>query len=304
MQIPAASDATESLADWLELQALRSAARQASLELLVRVIRRAGSTDAIAGPRGDKGSEESQRVGQDAFSEIGNRELACGGAGYPFEIEQGLIRLKKGGEDSTYVLLLLMSINAPTSGHAGTAALFEHLCRHAAHRYLGGDENHASAIRIGAPRKAPVAKFNQAIEAICLHVAEGVGCRSPEKANHNGDDGLDIVAWRNFPDLRAGKLIAFGQCASGAVDWEDKLAEMDGRAFMKKWFRVPLVVDPVHLFFLPRRIGREEWEHAGIDGGILFDRCRIVACLSKLDADVTAHCKKTVGALLKKLRAH
>ena len=301
MPLPVASDPTEVLADWLELQALRSATRQASLESLVQVIRRAGSTDAVEGTMGDRGSVESQGVAQDAFSEIGNRELACGTNGYPFEVEQGLIRLKGDAETSAYVFLLLISANDPTTGHTGTASLFEHLCRHAAHRYLGGDENNARALRIGAPRKAPLAKFNQAVEDLCSHVKEGNGCLSPEKGHHTGDNGLDIVAWRDFPDLKAGKLIAFGQCASGA-DWEGKLAELDASAFMKKWFRAPLVVEPVRLFFLPRRVPRHDWEHAGIDGGVLFDRCRIVACTPNLDDVLAGTRAKTSRALLRKLR--
>jgi hypothetical protein len=303
MLAPAASDPTEILADWLELQALRSPRRDASLESLVRVIRRAGSTDATAGPRGDRGSEESQRVAEDAFSEIGDRYLACGGEGYPFDVEQGLIRLKQDGEKSPYIFLLLISVNEPTSGHTGTATLFEHLCRHAAHRYLGGDENRARALRIGAPRKAPLAMFHQAVDDLCVQLREGGGCMSLDKGKHKGDNGLDIVAWRDFPDLKAGKLIAFGQCASGVTDWQSKLAELDERAFMKKWLRVQLVVDPIRLFFLPRRIPRDDWEHAGIDGGILFDRCRIVACLRDIDRALGAGCRGTTRRLLRKLRS-
>jgi hypothetical protein len=111
-----------------------------------------------------------------------------------------------------------------------------------------------------------------------LSFGEGDGCRRPQLAKHTGDDGLDIVAWRSFPDGKQGKLIAFGQCAAGASDWQDKLAEMDARSFVKKWMRAPLLVDPVRLFFIPRRVSPGDWESAGIDGGILFDRCRIVAC--------------------------
>jgi hypothetical protein len=77
---------------------------------------------------------------------------------------------------------------------------------------------------------------------------------------------------------------------------------MDGTKFVRKWFRDPLVVDPVRLFFVPRRIPRDDWEHAGIDGGILFDRCRIVACLPDLDDDLAKRCRKTAVTLLKKLR--
>jgi hypothetical protein len=123
-----------------------------------------------------------------------------------------------------------------------------------------------------------------------------------KKATHSGDEGLDIVAWRNFPDTKEGKLIVFGQCAGGASGWEDKLAEMDARAFMKKWLVSMLVVDPVRLFFVPRRIPRDDWEHTGIDAGILFDRCRIVACLNEANTSLFEKCAVATKALLKKVK--
>lgn len=298
MPIPVASDTTEELADWLELQAVCSVEKLASLESLVRLLRRAGTTDALVGLGGDRGSTESQRVGEDAFSEIGSRVSACGANGdYPFEVEQGLIRLKPKMETGVYVFLLLLSQTQPTAGHNGTAALFEHICRHAAHQYLGGANNSAVAVRFGSPRRQPLARFNKAIDDLCLQIGEGGGCRQTKIMDHTGDDGLDIVAWRNFPDLREGKLIAFGQCAGGKGTWEDKLAEMDGRKFASKWFRDQLTIDPVRLFFLPRRVPQEAWHNAGIDGGILFDRCRIVACSSGMGAELAGQCRKVATRL-------
>jgi hypothetical protein len=114
-----------------------------------------------------------------------------------------------------------------------------------------------------------------------------------------GDEGLDIVAWRDFPDLNQGKLIAFGQCAGGGGNWEKKLTELDGRKFVQKWLRSMFVADPIRLFFLPRRVPRADWENAGIDGGILFDRCRIVACMRDTDKMLTKDCTKAASHLLK-----
>src|SRR5437763_1497985 len=95
LSIPAASDPTETLADWLEIEALKAANKQFSLEALVRVIRRTGSTDAVAETTGDRGSETSQRVAEDAFGEIENRVQACGPDRYPFAVEPGLLRLRE-----------------------------------------------------------------------------------------------------------------------------------------------------------------------------------------------------------------
>jgi hypothetical protein len=299
--VPVASDPAEEVADWIELQAVRSPGKQASMESVVRVIRRGGSTDAIENARGDAGSELSQRVAEEAFIEIENRIRACGHhEAYPFEVEPGLIRLKKGWKSSPYVTLLLLSATAPTAGHNGTAVLFERICRYAALEYCGGAANGTDAIRFGSPRRAPHAKFHQAVDNLCGKLSEGGGCRQPHLANHTGDDGLDIVAWRPFPDLKEGKLVAFGQCAAGAVGWEAKLSELDGEKFTQKWFRQMLVTKPIRLFFLPRRISRERWENAGIDGGILFDRCRIASCLRDLDADLVKDCKAAVAKLIAK----
>lgn len=247
------------------------------------------------------GSEISQRVGQDAFSEAETRALACGIDGaYPFEITPGLLRLRHGWKSSAYILLLLLSKIRPTSGYKGTAMLFERICSHALRQYFGGADNSAGALRFGSPRRAPLAKLSQAIDDLCVKLAEGGGCRWPEKAAHNGDEGLDIVAWRHFPDGKAGKLVAFGQCASGEGDWSGKLNELDGRKFVQKWFRQHLLVEPMRFFFVPRRIPSDGWDHTGIDGGIVFDRCRIVACLKDLDRKLARDCAAATRALMAK----
>lgn len=285
----------------MELEAIRSSARTISLESLVRVIRRSGTTDAVDDGRSDAGSEISQDVGQDAFAEAEARAVECGpDDGYPFEIGQGFLRLRKGWKSSPYILLLLLSQTEPTTGHQGTAVLFERLCAHAAQRFLGGDDNRVVAYRFGSPRKPPHSKLSQAIDKLCVDLSEGGGCRNPTMASHTGDDGLDIVAWRPFSDRKIGKLVAFGQCATGE-GFSNKLNDLDGRKFAQKWFRDPLPVDPVRLFFLPRRIPNQEWEGSSIAGGIVFDRCRIVSCLGDLNAELASDCKVTAKYLLQEL---
>ncbi|WP_155253267.1 hypothetical protein [Bradyrhizobium japonicum] len=299
--LPAATDPTESLADWMELEALRSKDKSTSVASLVKLLRRTGSTDAIVSAGGDSGSQLSQSIAQDAFGEIENRAKACGKDRYPFEVTMGSLSVRPKPEAFTYTALLLMSINKPTTGHDGTSALFENICARATLGYLGGSENGVVSVRFGSPRKSPLGRLSKAIDDLCLSVGEGDGCRRPELARHTGDDGLDIVAWRSFPDEKQGKLIAFGQCAAGASDWQNKLAEMDSRSFVKKWMRAPLLVDPVRLFFVPRRVSPRDWESAGIDGGILFDRCRIAACYHP-DPKIEKQCRDVSKAMLKGLK--
>jgi hypothetical protein len=304
IQTPSASDATEHLADWMELEARRSADKQTSIASLVKLFRRTGSVDAFTTASGDAGSQLTQSIAQDAFIEIENRQRACGADKYPFDVKNGLLRLCAKPEQSPYVLLLLMSFLKPTSGHEGTSVLFEEICALAALGYLGGKANQVTAVRFGSPRKVPLAKLSQAVDNLCLSLGEGGGCSLPNKAKHTGDEGLDIVAWRHFPDAKEGKLIAFGQCAAGTGDWQAKLSEMDANAFMRKWMRTTLIVAPVRLFFIPRRIPIADWQHAGIDAGILFDRCRIVACLSEADIRLQKHCRNTTKGMLSKLKRY
>jgi len=117
-----------------------------------------------------------------------------------------------------------------------------------------------------------------------------------------GDAGLDVVAWKHFPDRKSGKLIAFGQCAGGATAWEVKASELDGAKFAKKWLREGFAVDPIRMFFVPRWIDPENWRDTGVEGGIVFDRGRITAFASNGDAELQADCETTARTLLTKLR--
>jgi hypothetical protein len=98
-----------------------------------------------------------------------------------------------------------------------------------------------------------------------------------------------VVVWRSFPDRRAGQVIGFGQCATGRR-WVEKLHELQPRAFAGLWLRDPLAVEPFRLFFVPFRMDRARWEEAAFGGGVLFDRCRIVAHCGELDVDVRERC--------------
>src|SRR2546428_4698326 len=119
---PSATDNPESLADWLELNALRSADRNSSLQDLIQFIRRTGtveeldsdeddSEDGIDDHFPDRGAEKSQRVSEDAFTEIEDRLSSCGAEqnSYPYAVKEQYIELRKKPEESIYLFLLLLS---------------------------------------------------------------------------------------------------------------------------------------------------------------------------------------------------
>lgn len=304
--VPSASDESELLADWLELQTLFAPSRRYSREALVRVLHRNGSTDvledpAFAKPSVDKGSVRSQERGDDAFSEIDTRIRACRGR-YPFKIENGTLVLDGDPTDYDYVFLLLLSGEKPTAGHAGTAALFEDICVAATLGYLGGPSNGAKAFRFGSPRKSPFAKLHQALDDLCVRLGEGGRCRYPDKAKHTGDDQLDVVAWREFADPPEGKLILFGQCCAGRITTKDVTkwrALGDGGSFVNKWLSEPPCVKPIRAFYVPWRVRRDEWKQRGEDSGIVFDRCRIVSCSEPQAGVVATRRAKTIEEMMK-----
>lgn len=281
---PSAANELEQLADWIELEALLSADGNSSVADLVKVLRRSGVVEGIESSEGeegkDKGSEHSQQLANDAFAELSLREVASGG-NYPFEIHASSLRIRKKALSSPYVFLLMLSQNGRLPGKPGQqpTVLFEEICARAAEGYLGGTANRARAIRFGAPKPTPNGSLARAIDWLCKEVGEGGGSKNAESLKgNNGDEHLDIVAWRDFHDQCSSKLIAFGQCATGLTNANSKLSELDATKFLKKWVRDPFLVDPIRLFFVPWRIPRSRRAVNAIDAGVLFDRCRIAAC--------------------------
>ena len=134
--------------------------------------------------------------------------------------------------------------------------------------------------------------FAAALQVLADRMGEGVGPGGDALNSSDQNDGkLDVVAWKHFADGRAGKLIAFGQCATGA-NWRDKLSDIhDTRGWCQKWLRHVPLVGPVRLFFVPHRIPRDLWPSTTIDAGVIFDRCRIAQYSSGLPSDILDECR-------------
>jgi hypothetical protein len=290
---PCLSDPKEQHADWLELCALRECDRNASLSDLMAALNVSGSYDALIPPEEvdeeyvpsgagviEEGQEtgdafQSEAAADAAFLEVSERLAACGNSEtYPFDVGQNHVALRDDTEQSVYVFLLLLS----TFGHdAGPkkeegAKLFEEVCARAAEAYLGGSL--ANSMVFGFPRRVGPAGFGPAVDDLCRTMGEGRGHRERPTSKDQKDAKLDVVAWRGFPDGRPGKLIAFGQCATGD-HWRDKLTELQPGDWCRFWMQETPAALPIRLFFIPHRIEQEEWLHTCSLGGILLERCRI-----------------------------
>ena len=283
VQMPSAGDSRERHADWLELRALEVDDRNSSLQDLVAGLRRTGSIDALDDPerqgyRADSGSEITQPIADDAFAELDDRSRSCGNSRYPYEVSaHGYVQLRAGGEQSLYIFLLLLWHFGKDAGpkSARPVEIFEDLSAIAAESYLGGSERGARAHRFGFPRSNMPRGFAAALRQICADMGEGSLNTARPGLSNQKDSKLDVVAWKAFSDRRRGKLVAFGQCATGD-NWRTKVGELRPSSFIWKWMNDGPPVDPVRLFFVADRIGSAEWPSVASDAGIIFDRCRIV----------------------------
>ena len=174
-----------------------------------------------------------------------------------------------------------MSLGGNYDHHDGTPVhkLFEELSAAAAGRYLGDSE---TTIVFGWPRRNFPQGFRDAVVALAKHLREGEKCNDRDGLQFAKDDGLDIVARRDFPDRKASKLILFGQCAVGR-HWKQKIGELRPSNWCKRNFAGTIAVDPIPAFFVPRALSDKDANLAGVNQ-ILLDRCRISAlCSEALD---------------------
>ena len=260
LPLPNETDNPLRLADWLEIYALISDGLNSSRGDLERALNRSGIPE-----------EDIEAVCSDAFTELNLRKTAAGTA-YPFNFDNSAIELQ-GNLDShfSYIFCLLLSyFGAPTKikkEELFPRRLFEDLSAQAAKNFLPGD-----AYRFAAPRKDDP-EFSTALEKLINRMGEGEAIQHQEDRSPQ-DDNLDVVAWRHFPDKLEGKLILYGQCATGE-DWSgDKLNSLNPLAFGHYWLRKqPAQI--VKAYFIPHRVEQRIWHRATTYGGIIFDRCRI-----------------------------
>jgi len=235
------------LADWLELLAVQSAARNASLGDLERVLRRSSILEAHE----DQRSQEAigEKLSQVA-RELKDRSRAAE-TGYPFTLE-GSTLAWSGVEPRSvsYLFCLLLSIRFPEltkKKQTISRRLFEDLSCVAAANYLGG-----RSLRFASPRSELPRSFANAVTVLCSQLREGQQYRDQPTLDSK-DATLDVVAWKQFPDGLPSQLVLFGQCASGN-DWNSKLGTLRPRSFCEQWmFEVP-PSEVLRGFFIPHRL--------------------------------------------------
>lgn len=235
--------------------------------------------------------------------EIQRRRDACNG-GYPFDLNNTGTRLKYHGAEQVYVdhrklsylyLLLSTRLNMKTSrtheGIDGTTIL-EELAALTLQSYLG---IRSRSLNFGT---SVAGNFADKVNTLCREIGEGGQHKEPQTTvRHTRDGKLDTVGWIPFTDNLAGKLAIFGQCKTG-TNWKDSVSQLRPDAFIKKFMTGIYHIDPVRAFFVSESVDRSKWHDLSIDGGLLFDRCRIIDFCPDLPEEAITKVRQwTVGAL-------
>jgi hypothetical protein len=309
--IPAPTSPAEHHADFLELCAFRSAKGSISFQEFMRDLRMASATETLLDSEllndDDDGDERSEGLAEAAFAELDDRRRSCGGetSSYPFEFEGDSLSLGPSPDESLYTFLALLSWFGKDAGPEDTDGekLFEEICAKIAEAYLGGPGQRVRSYVFGFPRRLKPPGFAGALDELCNQLGEGNGHHKGRPKLPDQKDGkLDIVAWVEFADGRQGKLITFGQCATGR-NWDEKVVELPPPdRWCTHWMAESPSVVPIRSFFVPHRVEQRNWSHTCTFGGILYDRCRIASLGSTLDADLRRQWMRWSSHVLEKIR--
>jgi hypothetical protein len=280
--LPSSPSEPVALADWLELVVLTSADGNSSDGDLQSALTALSDYDAS--------DERIECLCDDAFGELQQRRDHAPGA-YPFRLTESTVERDAACAPrprAAYEFCLCLSnrdlLGVPDESWVRGTRLFELLCGESCRVWLGGE-----ACRLGWPRgefashpldlPAPLA---EALDALCRKLGEGGGAqpRAGAEKPDAKDAGVDVVAWRHFPDHRAAKLVVIGSCATGR-NWRSKLGEAN-HTRLERYLREALASQAVRALFTPRRLDLCEWDRNELAdvAGLLMDRCRVAYCAS------------------------
>ena len=187
------------IADWIETMLLVRGTRPLGLDPLNAFLEARHGLEAQMVSTGIR--EMARRAGL-----LGDR--------YPFRVNEFAVRAIHGAASSSYVTVALMAPGNPVREYLSAApdesmaVIFENVVTEAASRIWG---DAGRALRFGWPSdigRPP--EFDLAIRWLAqqIGVDVGQGYRQPRRK----DGGVDVVAWRPFPDSRSGFPVLLVQC--------------------------------------------------------------------------------------------
>ena len=301
--IPSPKAYKEETADFWELQAIRYpdmpiSQRHISKEIAIALDER--KHDGI-----ESDDDDLDQSFDDILTELTNRRKASAKK-YPFEIGKYSIRLKS--EDAIYkdlyiFLLLSTRLNMTKDKNQNgvdATLLFEEICAIAVKNYLG---HNTQSFVFGT---AADASFQDKVKDMIAKIGEGGYFNPPYNIDptQKKDDGVDVVAYKNFADGKMGKLIAFGQCKTGTSSWKDGKFKLRPSDFCINWFASPVVYTPLRLLFICDTMNEGNTFFDDQQGFIVFNRFRIMEYLPEsLDNSIIIRVKKWLQGALQKIDA-
>lgn len=246
------SKRADRIADWIEVQCLRQA--------------RAVGSDGLI----DLGRPLDFRA---ADVSLGLRTMRRRhnllGTAYPFRVANGAAATSSAAE-SAWVALLLMSRESPVRSDLDIATAATHLERMTADALESMYGPDTLSVRFGWPSEdGRPREFPDAIRWLAdrMKVKVGTAYRPP----YNKDGGVDVIAWRPFPDGRSGFPVMLTQCTLER-DYGHKVADVDVRVW-SGW--LALDVDPTTALAIPDVVAAgQEWNSLAART-VVLDRLRL-----------------------------
>lgn len=279
---PSSGADVHELADFAELLAWANGS--VSAREIVAFLGREGESDPNVGC--DDVDDDNANALTEVSVEIEQRAIACSGR-YPFELDSAgnVLHYNPQNESSAWLygyMLLSTRLNMNTdrmqAGIDGTT-LLEEISAEGLQHYLGTPR--VKTLVFGT--SAGSANFTTRVSFLCQELGEGVCFENNYSLPMNAkDDKLDVVAWLPFTDNKASKLIIFGQCKTGTA-WSEQLCQLRPEIFIKKWMSVQFIYDPARAYFVSEAVDRSKWAGHAIEGGLFFDRCRLLDCCDSIE---------------------
>ena len=279
-------DSPVEIADWWEIETLRANSKRSSLNDLRAGVGRQAETDPSSDTEAD--IDEESRFDY-AVGEITYRKNSCSEAAYPFKFMPntervlGVKPIPRGRHAQgwwLYMFLLLttrlnMNDRRMFNGVDGTL-LFEEVCE-VALMGLGG--NNLKSHRFGT--SSGQGNFAQKLNGFFADLQEFSLRADRPIPDHGGDDGLDIGIWNTFfwggsTKPPQGKRILLAQCKTGTSWDRADMQRLQPSSFFEKWMAPIPLGEMSRAFMTSSRVDAHQWEDCHRDGGLFFDRCRIV----------------------------
>ena len=274
--VPLSSSSRAEVADFMELQCLKSPCRSYS------AIDAAMAMGILNEEEVDDNIEDEVKLGNtyEALSEIENRAVFSNHK-YPFTTTAYSVEMDANVERNIvdlYTFLLLatrsnMDVSSRLVSGVDATLIFEQLCSLVAQNFFG---NNSRSFVFGTGGK--IHSFKQKIDDLLLRLSEkGYHYRKADDHNNFDKDGkVDVIVHIPFPfDNRKGNFIALGQCKTG-TNWRLSLGTTSGQVFSDSYIAPSFVFTPI-VFYMVCESVCGDFENLGRRAhGLLFDRSRIM----------------------------